>query len=414
MLAPPPSAPRNLDRLGGTVTLDVTADPDEVLTGAADYLRRQRWRVVSGPAGTADGTQWVAAEKGYLRETGNLVFHVALLLILSSVAIGGLFGWKGNVIVKEGGGFANTVTQYDAWGGGRLVDPDSLTPFSFSLDSFDVDFEREGSQRGAPKYFEARVTYRDEPGSAEQQAVIEVNAPLEVDRAKVFLVGHGYAPSFIVKDSSGKVVFKDAVVFLPQDGNFTSTGVVKVPDADPQLGLRGLFLPTVSVDKIRGGESVFPAPDDPAMFLSAWTGDLGLDTGMPQSVYRLDSESMTQIGLATLRPGQVWDWPDGSGSVMFTGFDRWASFQIAYDPGKEAALIASILAIAGLMLSLFVRRRRIWVKVLAPSGAATVVQVAGLTRSSSLDDIDLGALTDDIDALVREISRAEATPKEHT
>jgi cytochrome c biogenesis protein len=150
------------------------------------------------------------------------------------------------------------------------------------------------------------------------------------------------------------------------------------------------------------------------MFLSAWTGDLGLDTGMPQSVYRLDSESMTQIGLATLRPGQVWDWPDGSGSVMFTGFDRWASFQIAYDPGKEAALIASILAIAGLMLSLFVRRRRIWVKVLAPSGAATVVQVAGLTRSSSLDDIDLGALTDDIDALVREISRAEATPKEHT
>lgn len=414
MLAPPPAAPRNLDRLGGTITLDVTADPAEVLAGAADYLRGHRWRVVSGPTDTADGVRWVAAEKGYLRETGNLVFHVALLLILASVAVGGLFGWKGNVIVKEGGGFANTVTQYDAWGGGRLVDPDSLTPFSFSLDSFDVDFEREGSQRGAPKYFEARVTYRDEPGSAEQQAVIEVNAPLEVDRAKVFLVGHGYAPSFIVKDSSGKVVFKDAVVFLPQDGNFTSTGVVKVPDADPQLGLRGLFLPTVSVDKIRGGESVFPAPDDPAMFLSAWTGDLGLDTGMPQSVYRLDSESMTQIGLATLRPGQVWDWPDGSGSVMFTGFDRWASFQIAYDPGKEAALIASILAIAGLMLSLFVRRRRIWVKVLAPSGAATVVQVAGLTRSSSLDDIDLGALTDDIDALVREISRAETTPKEHT
>ena len=123
---------------------------------------------------------------------------------------------------------------------------------------------------------------------------------------------------------------------------------------------------------------------------------------------------MTQIGLGTLRPGQIWDWQDGSGSVMFTGFDRWASFQIAYDPGKEGALISSILAITGLMLSLFVRRRRIWVKVLDPAGATTVVQVAGLTRSSSLDDIDLGALTDDIDALVREISRAEATPKEHS
>ncbi|NQW72851.1 MAG: cytochrome c biogenesis protein ResB, partial [Actinobacteria bacterium] len=127
MLAPPPSAPRNLNRLGGTVTLDLKADPAEVLTGAADYLRRHRWRVVSGPAVTADGAQWVAAEKGYLRETGNLVFHVALLLILASGAVGGRFGWKGNVIVKEGGGLANTVTQYDAWGGGRLVDSDSLT-----------------------------------------------------------------------------------------------------------------------------------------------------------------------------------------------------------------------------------------------------------------------------------------------
>jgi cytochrome c biogenesis protein len=219
-----------------------------------------------------------------------------------------------------------------------------------------------------------------------------------------------------VKDSTGKVVFDDAVVFLPQDGNFTSTGVVKIPDAEPQLGLRGLFLPTASIDKIKGGQSVFPAPDDPAMFLSAWTGDLGLDSGIPQSVYRLDSESMTQIGLATLRPGQIWDWSDGTGSVMFTGFDRWASFQIAYDPGKEAALVSSTLAIIGLMLSLFVRRRRIWVKVISPigdseSGAATVVQVAGITRSSSLDDIDLGALTDDIDALVRAITHDEATVK---
>ena len=404
MLAPPPAAPRNLERFGGTVTVGVPAqgEGDAALAEASAYLRRHRWRVVEGPAEGEPGPSWVAAEKGYLRETGNLVFHVALLFILASVAIGGLFGWKGNVIVKEGGGFANTVTQYDAWGGGRLVNAEAMTPFSFSLDSFDVDFEREGSQRGAPKFFEAKVTSREEPGAPAQQSIIEVNATLEVDRAKVFLVGHGYAPHFIVKDSTGKVVFDDAVVFLPQDGNFTSTGVVKIPDAEPQLGLRGLFLPTVAIDEIKGGLSVFPAPDDPVMFLSAWTGDLGLDSGVPQSVYRLDSESMTQIGLASLRPGQVWEWPDGTGSMMFTGFDRWASFQIAYDPGKEAALVSATLAIIGLMLSLFVRRRRIWVKAIAPVGASPgAVQVAGITRSSSLDDIDLGSLTDDINAVVR-------------
>ena len=139
-----------------------------------------------------------------------------------------------------------------------------------------------------------------------------------------------------------------------------------------------------------------------------------MDSGSPQSVYALDTSAMTQLGLESLIPGDTWTLPEGAGSVEFTGFERWSSFQIAQDPGKELALLASIAAMAGLMLSLFVRRRRIWVKVLAPPGAATVVQVAGLTRSSSLDDIDLGALTDDIDALVREISRAEATPKEHS
>ncbi len=414
MLAPPPAAPRRLERLAGTVTTDVNAEPAAVLAEAASFLKGRRWRVVSGPADSG----WIAAEKGYLRETGNLVFHVSLLLILVSIAVGGLFGWKGNVIVKKGGGFANTVTQYDAWGGGRFVNAAALTPFSFTLNAFDVDFEREGAQRGAPKYFRAFVDYRSNPDAEPQQALIEVNSPLEVDRAKVFLVGHGYAPHFIVKDSTGDVVFDDSVVFLPQDGNFSSTGVVKIPDASPQLGLRGLFLPTASLDKIRGGRSVFPAPDNPAVLLSAFTGDLGLDSGTPQSVYRLDSDKMTQLGLATLQPGQTWTWQNGTGSVEFTGFDRWASFQIAYDPGKEAALVSALLAITGLSLSLFVRRRRIWVKVVSPSEhepepGVSVVQVAGLTRSSSLDDIDLGALTDDIGQLVTFLESIGTALKEH-
>jgi cytochrome c biogenesis protein len=413
MLAPPPPAPRNLARLAGTRSLELTGDRqspegvDGVLADATTYLRKRRWRVVQGPVDTEDGSRWISAEKGYLRETGNLLFHVSLIFILVAIGVGGLFGWKGNVIVKEGGGFANTVTQYDAWGGGRFSSADSLTPFSFNLNTFDVEFEREGTQRGAPRFFKASVTYRGTPTAAPEAAVIEVNEPLEVDRAKVFLVGHGYAPHFIVKDSTGNVVFDDSVVFLPQDGNFTSTGVVKVPDSTPQLGLRGLFLPTASLDSIRGGQSIFPAPDDPAVFLSAFTGDLGLDAGTPQSVYTLDSDKMTQIGLATLRPGQTWTWQDGSGSVEFAGFDRWASFQIAYDPGKEAALISAILAITGLTMSLFIRRRRIWVKVLAP---VTLVQIAGLTKSSSLDDIEAGALTDDITALHDALSQGSLDP----
>lgn len=396
MRTPPPAAPRNLQRLPGTREFTRADAPSEVIASVAASLRADRWRVVIGRTGDAE---WVAAEKGYLRETGNLVFHLSLIGVLIAVAVGGLFGWRGNVIVPSGGGFSNTVTQYDAWGGGAFTSATDLPPFSFTLDDFRVDFERTGAQRGAPRFFEADVTYRPDPDAEPQQARIEVNSPLTVDGAKVFLVGHGYAPRIAITDSRGEVVFDDAVVFLPQDGNFTSTGVVKVPDATPSLGLRGLFMPTSATDAIQGGISVFPAPDNPRLFLSAFTGDLGLDDGIPQSVYRLDSTRMTQIGLQALDLGQGWVLPDGTGTVAFIGWERWASFQIAYDPGKELALISSILAMAGLMLTLFVKRRRIWVKATADGAGITVVQVAGLTKASSLDDDDIGSLEDDISAV---------------
>jgi cytochrome c biogenesis protein len=179
------------------------------------------------------------------------------------------------------------------------------------------------------------------------------------------------------------VVLDDDVVFLPQDGNFTSTGVIKVPDSSPQLGFQGLFLPTSAIDDIRGPHSVFPDADDPSVFLSVWEGDLGLDSGIPQSIYTLDTEEMEQIGLRALIPGQTWDF--GAGEIEFTGWQRWASFQIAFDPGKEAALAAAVLAMVGLTVSLFTRRRRLWVKAQTSAGGSSLVQAAGLSKSEAGD-----------------------------
>ena len=391
----PPSAPKNLSRFGGG-EFEFAGEPEVIIAGARAILKKERWRTVVGQ--DTNGGHWVAAEKGYLRETGNLVFHFSLILILVGVGIGGLFGWRGNVIVREGEGFSNTLTQYDAWGGGRLSSADNLPEFSFTLESFNVEFERGNAQSGAPRLFEANMVV-DQPGeSGSTTHLVEVNQPLVIDSAKVFLVGHGYAPHLIVRDSQGVVVLDDAVVFLPQDGNFTSTGVIKIPDADPQLGFRGLFLPTTAVDEIRGPHSIFPAPDDVSIFFGAWAGDLGLDDGVPQSIYTLNVEDMTQLGIDPLRIGQRWTLPEGAGSIEFTGYQRWASFQLAYDPGKELALTAAILAIAGLSLSLFVQRRRIWVKVGEvpgrTSGGRVKVEVAGIAKASGHD------ATEQVDALV--------------
>ncbi|MGB8022683.1 MAG: cytochrome c biogenesis protein ResB [Candidatus Nanopelagicales bacterium] len=381
-----PAAPRRLDRVPGARSW-LTDDPD-ALTNAAAALRADRWLVVRAPAGPVG---WLAAEKGYARESGNLLFHVALVLLLVGVALGGLFGWKGTVIVREGSGFANTLTQYDTFSPARLATGESLPPFSFTLTDFEATFEREGSQRGAPRSFAAQLEYRAAPGEAVQSRTVSVNSPLRVDGAKVFLVGHGYAPHLRIADSTGRVVFDDTVVFLPQDGDFTSTGVVKSPDGTPQLGIEALFLPTAALDDVLGPHSTFPAPDDPALFASVWTGDLGLDSGLPSNVFTLDTGSLDRLGIAALRPGESWEIPGGRGKLQLVGYDRWASFTISHDPGKLLALAAATLAVIGLSLSLFVRRRRIWVQVTsvpadgaaaAPDGSAG--QLAASDRAGSL------------------------------
>ena len=377
----PPPAPARLAALPAYSSLRIGENPDAVIDRATALLRSERWRVRRGQT---RAQPWVAAEKGYLREAGNLLFHLSLVGLLIAVAAGGLAGWRGTVIVREGQGFTNTVTQYDALNLGRLASAGSLQPFGFRLDAFDVDFERGVAQRGAPRVFAAHVQYRPSPTAPFAPTTIEVNSPLQAEGAKVTLVGHGYAPVFTVRDRTGAVVFDDAVVFLPQDGNFTSTGVVKVPDGAEQLGFQGIFLPTAAVDSVRGPHSTFPAPDDPQVFLSAWVGDLGLDDGPPQSVYRLDVSRMRQLGLERMRPGATWTLPEGAGSVTFAGFQRWASFQIAHDPGRPAALTASLLAIGGVMLTLLVRRRRVWVRA-SPVPGGSDVEIAGLARSESAE-----------------------------
>src|SRR5580693_5644512 len=121
----PPPAPRNLARLPQSVRHQSTLDPAAALDAASAVLRRRKFRLRTG-----DG--WVSAEKGYRRELGNLVFHLALLALLGAVALGGLFGYKANRLLVSGTSFANTVTALDQFRPGRLVSPSDLQPFARS------------------------------------------------------------------------------------------------------------------------------------------------------------------------------------------------------------------------------------------------------------------------------------------
>jgi cytochrome c biogenesis protein len=168
---------------------------------------------------------------------------------------------------------------------------------------------------------------------------------------------------------------------LPQDSNLTSIGAIKVPDMEPQVGFVGSFLPTAARDKVRGGFSSFPELLDPRLLVSVWTGDLKMDTGVPQSVYRIDTEDMERIGLWALRIGETYQFEVGS--ITFNGVIPWVNLQVVRDPGKQYALIGSILAIIGLMASLFIRQRRIWVREV--NGKLEIAGLA-LNRLPGLDE----------------------------
>ncbi|MDF5754953.1 cytochrome c biogenesis protein ResB [Spongiactinospora sp. TRM90649] len=387
----PPAAPRNLSRLPHSGSFETDAETDSKTEAAttveevAATLRRRRFRVVTGPG-------WVAGEKGYLREAGNLLFHTSLVGLLIAVGVGALYGYRGNVIIIEGNGFANTVAAYDRYIPGSQVSAESLEPFSFRLDDFKVDYQISGDRPGQVLDYTGRLKVNDSPTAPERDYTLKVNHPLEVNGTQTYLIDHGYAPTFTVTDGKGDVAFEGPVVCLPQNNrNFASECTIKVPDAKPeQLGLAIRFLPTAVQLQDGSWDSTFPSAINPIVQVTAFAGDLGLRTGVPQSVYLFDQERLKKMKRLVMMSdpvelGKSLDLPGGYGKVTFTGVKEWAALQIAYDPGRLPALLSSVGAVLGIVLSLLIRRRRVWVRVTEREDGGKLVQAGGLTRTESAD-----------------------------
>ncbi|GAA0902754.1 cytochrome c biogenesis protein ResB [Pseudonocardia zijingensis] len=391
MRAAPVVTPRNLARMPhhASATLDVGVDE------AAERVRSllRGWRRAEREDGA---TRTVSAEKGYLREAGNLLFHLSLIGLLLGFGAGKLFGYEGQVIVMAGGGqFCNTgILGYDTFRAGLRVDGTDLTPFCVRLDDFQADFQPNGqaeSFRGTLAYQSAE----DVEAGVEQWRThqLEVNHPLRVDGNRVYLLGHGYAPRFTVtwpdgQQRTGEIQWRpvDQATLLSEGATkFEPPGVTdEERRRTSQLAVTGLFAPTSS-----GGTvvtSVFPALLAPEVAVDVLRGDLGLDDGRGQSIFQVDermvdSGALVRVARANLVPGQSLTLDDGT-VVRFDGVQNWAYLQISHDPGQEAVLVFAVLLLAGLGLSLTIRRRRFWARLTpVDDGARTVVEIGGLART---------------------------------
>ncbi len=358
----PPATPKNLNRMEFYNSWPAIGGE---LDAARTWFAKNHFRVIE-----KDGS--ISAEKGYSRETGNLFFHLALILILLGISLSSLFGMRGEAILNVGERFVNTPTSYDSLAYGKLFKDGKLPNFIIKVDKFDAQYNVETN---APEDYTLNITLYQGDLTKGVKRVIKVNSPLTIGNTKIYLQANGYSPVVTVRDSKGNVGLQGPIPFLPQDGNLRSIGAIKVPDADPQVGFVGSFVPTYARSEGNGAISVFPQALDPRLLLSAWSGDLGLDSGTPQSVYRIDTSAMKQIGLKSLKPGESFNYPGGS--LTFEGYVQWVNLQIVEDSGKNYALLGAIVSILGLLASLFTRRRRIWIRV------GKDVEVAGLAKNAA-------------------------------
>ncbi len=412
--ARPPRTPARLSRLDDHVevvrNLPATADAGASATQAIDLaqtqLRAAGYRVerYDGRGGAS-----VSAERGYARETGNLVFHGALVGVLLAVGIGGGLTYTGQTVIVEGDNFVNSLgLGYTSFNPGRFVDTNSLSPYAITLDRFEVSYVPVGEPgQGQAGDFAANVTVT-EPGQSPQEGVVRVNHPLDVTGDRVYLMGNGYAPTITVRNADGEVVFREDVEFLPQDSNMTSQGVIKIPDGmAEQLGLIGFFYPTAATLHSGAFTSAYPSLANPLLTLWVYSGDLGIDDGTARNVYALDPTGMTQLAggdsgteALQLEPGETVDLPEGMGTITFEDatanraaeqVKRYVSLSVHRDVGAPFVLAFAVLALLGLLAALFIPRRRMWVKA-TPGDSTLTLEYAGLARGE--DPVTAAAVAD--------------------
>ena len=406
MRAPVVRAPRNLARLVHNGEGLVEKREEEVEKDARKLLKGWKITEYSAEEDRA-GVRSIAAEKGYTRELFNLIFHLGIVGMIVTAGLGRLFYYEGHVIVVTDGEqnqqnsvFCNTATaNYDSFRAGANFDGTGLTTFCFEAHDFSADY----LANGQAEMFRSNISYavgddiQNDPETWEDYE-LRVNHPLRIEGDRVYLQGHGFAPTFTVTWPNGETRTQ-TVQWRPDDPTFfLSSGVVRFdppagmyPDLyerrQNQLAIQGLFAPTAEWEGDNNEllTSSYPAMRDPAVAIDIYRGDNGLDTGIGQSLFSLDSSLMhsgvlQKIERVNLQIGDTVTLDDGT-TVSFDGASEFANYQISRDPTQNWVLVTTVISLVSLVGSLMIRRRRIWVRFYPQENGTTRVETGGLART---------------------------------
>lgn len=405
----PPATPKNLNRMKHYVQGAVAVPEEQV----REQLKQtfSSWNTnIATPDVDRAGRWSISAEKGYFREFANLVFHLSLVGILAALALGRLMYYEGQIIIvagQENSQFCNSaVSNFDSFRHGALFDGTTLNPYCINVKDFRADY----TEYGQAVHFESNIDYTAPEGAFRpteewDKAQLQVNHPLRMFGDRVYLQGHGYAPTFTITWPNGEKR-TDTMQFRPDDLiNFLSSGAIRwdppaglYPDLferrQHQISLQGLFAPTAEFTGDNGAilSSSFPAMTDPAVAIDIYRGDTGLDAGVAQNIFSLDpvrmhDGSMQKLDRVNLMQGESVTLDDGT-VITFDGAAEFVNLQISHDPTTLWILGFAVLMVVSLAGSLAVKRRRVWVRITPVAGGdgsapSTLVEIAGLSRTDS-------------------------------
>ena len=409
---PPTRAPKYLHKL--PLAAEGHSEKSEEELSAEIKKRLKKWRVAEySPEKDRAGVHTFSAERGYGRELANLIFHVALVAILVTVAAGKLVNYEGQVIVvtesgSQGGGqtldqsteFCNTSTSnFDSFRAGPLFDGTGLHPFCLIAHDFAAEYLPNGQAEmftSNVSYAEGEDIYKDD--SEWKDYELKVNHPLRLAHNRVYLQGHGYAPTVTVEWPNGEKRTQ-TIQFQPNDTTFfLSSGAMRFdppagmhPDLydrrQNQIAIQGLFAPTAEWAGENGKllQSAYPGLQDPAMAIDIYRGDAGLDTGTPQSFFSLDpnlvqSGQLQKIDRVNLNQGEDVTLDDGT-KITFDGASEFANYQVSYDPFQKWVLASALVMLISLVGSLVIKRRRVYIRLRPNAAGGTDVEMGGLART---------------------------------
>ncbi len=297
-------------------------EPDAVRA----VLRRNGFRVREETG--SDGARFLYGDRHQYTKMATLFTHTGLILFLVAAAVTSRLGDEQGLVVGEGE--ALTVQ--------RIGTPGLLLVRNNA-------FEAPGFETGSPTDFTTDLSVFQD-GQEIARKTIRVNDPLSVAGYTFHQNGFGPAPHITMKTASGDVLWDAPVPMTDQTGGlpYASVGI-----PGRAMGLKLLL------DRAADGSGVVIVV--PYTVVGTAADGLPIENPLPAIDLRRGETKVSQ---------------DLDLSIGLTDFGEFTLLIAKRDPGQGLVWLAFLCLIAGITITFYLPRRRVWTR-LAPDGQLGIV-----------------------------------------